>query len=341
MIVSPPLTAQAEPRGAAFQISGHAQIAALVIAWFILSFGAAFRWFGLGRDYLEYLHYYETIPPYLFTSGTRFEPGFHFVAWFFRTYLNLDYGYLVLFISGTALAIKFYLFRKYLKYPLLAAATYVAVFYPIHEYTQVRAGIALALAYLAIHLLLEKRYIFGALGFVLAYTFHTSVVVLPFAFLVSRYVRGNLAVFVIAAGTALLFYVSDQVRVLIVSLFSGSNPLLQAYVDNRTFESVSLFSVNNLLLMAALAAAVAGGWFRFSRYHATFLTLALGAIVAIAVFASAPMIATRIKEVLFVSVIFLMYRSPITLRTLPPVALLWANALLLAYLAFREGLIIL
>jgi hypothetical protein len=339
MIVNPPLAAPAEPHRVAFEAGRHAQAVALVVIWLLLTCAAAFRWFGDSRDYLEYLSYYNRIPPYLSFDYTRFEPGFHFSAWVARTYLNLDYDYFVLIVAGVALAIKFYLFRKYLRYPLLAVATYFAIFYGTHEYTQIRVGIALAFGYLSIHLLLEKRYLLAAIWFVLAYLLHTSLVVLPFAYLASRYVRGNLAVILIGVGAAILFFLSEQLRELIVSLFSGINPLVRSYIDNRAFESVSPLSVNNLLLFAALAAAVLGGWFKFSRYHATFLTLSIAAVVAVVVLQTAPIVAGRTKDVLFVAVIFLIYRSKITLRTFPVIFLIWADAALLLYLAFREGLI--
>ncbi|MEA3015135.1 MAG: hypothetical protein QOD42_3680 [Sphingomonadales bacterium] len=339
MIGSRSLSAPVEPRRVALDAGRHAQTAALAALWLLLTCAAGFRWLGDSRDYLDYLAYYNQIPPYLAFNNSRFEAGFHFCAWFARTHLNMEYDYFVLIVAGLSLAIKFHLFKKYLRYPLLAAVTYVAIFYPMHEYTQIRVGLALALGYLTIHCLYDRRWMAAALWFVLAYLFHTSVIVLPLGFLAARYVRGNMAVILIGIGAAVLFYISEQLRELLVQLFSSINPLLRSYVDNRTFESVSLLSINNLLLIAAMAAAVVMGWFKFSRYHALFLTLSLASIVAIAVLASSPIVANRTKEVLFVSVIFLIFRSKITLRTLPTILFIWADSVLLFYLAFREGLI--
>ena len=206
MIAHPPLAAPAEPRRVAFEAGRQAQTAALIVAWLLLTCAAGFRWLGDSRDYLQYLAYYDQIPPYLSFNYTRFEPGFHVCAWFARTYLNLEYDYFVLIVAGVSLAIKFHLFRKYLRYPLLAVITYAAIFYPVHEYTQIRIGIALAFGYLTIHNLYEKRYLWGAIWFVPAYLFHTSAIVLPLAFLASRYVRGNMSVILIGVGAAVLFY---------------------------------------------------------------------------------------------------------------------------------------
>lgn len=327
-------------REAKHRLGDHTQTTILVAVWAILTLVAAFRWLGIGRDYLEYLAYYETIPAYLFTSTSRFEPGFQLLSWLFRNQLDLDYGYLVLLVSGASLGIKFYLFRKYLRYPLLAAATYVAIFYPIHEYTQIRTGLALALAYLAVHKLLEGRWLAGAAFLVAGYLFHTSVIVVPVAFLAARFIRGNVIVFALGIVAAALFLISDQLRAFIVTIFSSANPLLQAYVENRTLDVVSIFSVTNLLLLAAVVAGIAANWFNAGRYHATFLTMAIGAVLAVLVLSSAPMIAVRTKEVLFVSVVFLAYRSRITLRNFAAMGFLWILAIVTAYLAFREGLIL-
>ena len=328
-----------EPRTAVQMSGAHAQTVALVILWLVLTLATGFRWLGESRDYLEYLAYYETIPPYLFTNVSRFEPGFQLLAWLFRNPLDLDYDYLVLVVSGVALGIKFWLFRKYLKYPLLAAATYVAIFFPVHEYTQIRVALALSLAYLSIHQMMERRYVWAGVWFAVSFVFHTSTIVLPLGYFATRLIKGPLALVLLALGGAVLFYFADPLRDLIVQLFSAMNPLLRSYADNLLMETVSLTSINTLLMVAIAASAVVTGWFTLSRYHATFLLLFIGAIVAIAVLAPSPIFATRIRDVLLVSVIFMTYRSRITLKMLPTVGFVWALSGLLFYLAFREGLV--
>lgn len=313
---------------------------ALGVAWILLSFASAFSWFGESRDHIEYLRYYESIPQSLALADTRFEPGFHIAAWFFRNTLNLEFEYFLLFLASTALAIKFYLFRRHLAHPLLAAVTYVMVFYFTQEYTQIRAAVGLALGYAAIHLFVDKRYLLGGLLMVLGFAFHGSTVLLLFAYIGARTVRGNVATVLIGAGVILIYVLSDSIRTFAVETFSGYNPLLRSYMENRAaIEDLSIFSVNNLILALAVVSAIALGWFRLSRYHAVFLTMLAASLVMLVLFAEAPMVGQRSKEVLFVSAIFLMYRAPISEKTIIPVLFLWADALLLFYLSLREGLI--
>ena len=110
-------------------------------------------------------------------------------------------------------------------------------------------------------------------------------------------------------------------------------------MDNRTFESVSLLSINNLLLIAALAAAVLGGWFKLSAITALFPDAVDLAVVAVAVLSSSPIIATRHQGLAFRR--GHLHDLPVADHAAdePTILLIWANAGLLFYLAFREGLI--
>lgn len=312
----------------------------MVLTWALLSFAAAFRWLGPGRDYFEYLHYYNTIPYQFAFSDTRFEPGFHVVAWVFRNVFNVEYSILALVLVGVSLGLKFYLIRRYLSHPLLAMFTYIALFYPTHEYAQIRTALALAIGYGAVHLLFEKKYLTGGIAFILGVTFHYSVIMLALVYVGAQYVRGRAAVFVLVASFVVVTVLSAQLVGLATDVFSSYNPLLKYYISNSYFnDEVRITSLNNLLPLAALVLAVLLGWFGYGRYHATFLTMSLASLVAIVLLSGSPVVAQRLKELLFVSVIFLIYRSPIVVRNLPPIILIWATSALLLYLAFREGLV--
>lgn len=326
--------------GKVTRVRDDAVTAVMVLTWALLSLAAAFRWLGPGRDYFEYLYYYNNIPYQFALSDTRFEPGFHVVAWFFRNLLNVEYSVFALTIVAFSLGIKFYLMRRYLVHPILAMFTYIALFYPTHEYAQIRTAFALALGYGAIHLMFERRYLAGVVGFVVGFTFHYSVLMLSIVYFGAQYVRGRLAIIFLVAGLVFVSVFSDQFISAATDIFSAYNPLLKYYVSNSYFnEEVRITSLNNILPAAALFLAVFLGWFGYGRYHATFLTMSIASLVAIVLLSGSPVVAQRLKELLFVAVIFLVYRSPIVLRNLPPIVLIWANAALLLYLAFREGLL--
>jgi hypothetical protein len=218
--------------------------------------------------------------------------------------------------------------------------TYIALFYPTHEYAQIRTAFALALGYGAVHLMLERKYLLGVVGVILGITFHYSVIVLALVYAATQYIRGQTAVITLAVSMIVVTVFSQQIVGVVSDIFSAYNPLLKYYISNSYFnEEVRITSLNNLLAAAALGLAVLLGWFGYSRYHATFLTMSIASLAAIVLLGGSPVVAQRIKELLFVAVIFLIYRAPIVLRNLPPIGLIWAKAALLLYLAFREGLL--
>ncbi|MBO9622442.1 MAG: EpsG family protein [Sphingomonas sp.] len=313
----------------------------LIGTWALLTPMAAFSWLGESRDYIEYLRYYATIPSDLSFYDTRFEPGFHLVAWFFQSVLHLPFEYLVLTLVGTALGIKFYLFHRHLSHPLLAMVAYVITFYPTQEYTQIRAAVGLAFGYFAIHLFLQLKYLRGAALILLGFAFHSSTALLLLAYVGARTVKGNVMTVTIGITLAIVYGFSSSLRTFIVDTFSGYNPLLRSYLENTiAIENLSILSINNLVLAMACAAAVAMGWYRMGRYHATLLTMLISSLVLLVIFADAPMVGQRSKEVLFVSGVFLMHRAPISEKTWLPVLIFWADAILLFYLSLREGLIL-
>ena len=108
------------------QVRGGMTTPAMVMAWLVLTLAAGFRLLGEGFDYVTYATYYLYIPELLSFEDTRFEPGFHLVAWFFRHKIGLSFDQFSMLIVAISLGIKFYLFRKYLAHPMLAVLAYAA-----------------------------------------------------------------------------------------------------------------------------------------------------------------------------------------------------------------------
>lgn len=322
------------------RLNRTAQLSILVALWAVLSFAAAFRWLGEGRDYLEYLKYYETIPYTFSFADTRFEPGFHLVAWIFRVLFNVDYGVFSLVIIGTALGVKFYLIWRYLKAPILAAVTYTAMVYPLHEYTQIRAAFAISIGIFCIHLWMNKRHVICIFGMAVAFLFHSSIVILFAAFMFSEFFKFNKQGIALLIAAVVVVVVAQSLNLSIVSLFSSYNPLISKYIENATFEDeASFFSLGNLLYMSMLALAIYAGWYK-DRYRRSFLIMSTLSVFALAVFYSSPTVAQRTKEVLFGAIIFAAYRDSASERDVPALALLWINALALGWLSVKNGLLL-
>ena len=311
----------------------------LALIWITLTTVTGLMLFGYSRDYFEYLIYYQSIPKSLSFLDTRFEPGFHVIAWFFRNYLDADLSTLSLTLAAVSLAIKFMLFRRYLAHPVFAAILYAVLFFPIHEYTQYRVGIALAFGFWAVHLLIERRYAWSAILFCLAFSLHYSSSLLLVGAGLGLYVRsrlvvaGTLAVIVIATVFSSLNYAFEDV-------LNSLNPLSAAYLQNSALiESVSILSVNNLLIVAALACYLAAGYHRRGGYHVLMLTMSIACLVPIVLLPDAPVVAQRSKEVLFPAIIFLSCRSRWTMADLPGLGFVIITTALLGYLWIDGGII--
>lgn len=314
--------------------------AALILLWLFLSYAAGSLMFGFSRDYYEYLIYYESLPRTLSLLDSRFEPGFHLVAWLSRNWLEIDLDTLIFALATVSLGIKFALFRRHLRNPVIAALLYTVLFYPIHEYTQYRVGVSLAFGFWAVHLLMERRFAWAGVLFALAFVFHYSSILLLIVTVGAMAVRGRLALVSFALVAILGVVLTSQVRYLFQDVFSILNPLSGAYFANAAMiESASITSVNNLLLIGAILCYVAASLYTRSRYDAVFLTMTIACLLPIILLPDAPIIAQRSKEVLFVGVIFLACRSYLTLRDLPGFAFVVAVTGLLGYLWVDGGII--
>lgn len=311
----------------------------LGLIWVALTAATGLIAFGYSRDFFEYLVYYQSIPASLSFLDTRFEPGFHLVSWFFRNYLNADLSTLAMMLAGVSLSIKFMLFRRYLSHPVVAALLYAILFFPIHEYTQYRVGISLAFGFWAVHLLYERRLTWAVILFAIAFSFHYSSSLLVIGAGLGLYIRGRLVV----AGTLVV-----AVAVTLVSRFSYAfedllnslNPLSAAYLQNKALiESVSILSINNLLIVAAIICYLLAGYHRQGRYHVLMLTMLIACLVPIVLLPNAPVIAQRSKEVLFPAIIFLSCRNRWTLTDLPGLGFVVITTALLGYLWVDGGII--
>ncbi|MCC2981665.1 EpsG family protein [Sphingomonas sp. IC4-52] len=315
--------------------------AAMVV---LLSLASSNAWLGVGRDYLEYVDYFWRIPPFFSFQDTRFEPGFHLVSWVFAHVLKLPYQALFFTVVFASLAIKAFLFKRYLTYPLTAMAVYLATFYPSQEYTQIRASLAISLGMLAIHTLFEKRFILTGVICLAGFSFHYSIILLFCAFGGAYVLRRNIpSLIAVSIGLLVIVFTlisGGGINNLLISLFSNFNPLVGSYVDNvAAIDSTSMGSINNLIVVAIFGAAAYAGWLSHGMYLKCFTIMVGLSIVFIILLSQSPIIAVRAKEMLMVSVIFASFRYPWERRDIAPIILVFSNAALLLFLAIREGVI--
>lgn len=312
----------------------------LIISWVTMTLAVGNLWVGVPRDYYEYLPWYDNLFAYFDYTQSRFEPGFYALAWIFRYVLGANFNFFIGFIAAVSLGIKFWLFKRYLHYPIIGVLLYSAIFFPIHEYTQYRAALSLSFGYLAVHFLLEKRWALTILLFIIAISLHGSSILLFIVAFGGYFLRGNKAALVILCFTILFSLYFSDLRNLIEQLFNIINPLTSAYISNTAnLEDVTIYSINNIFFMAMCGFAIIAGYYQRTRYHMLFLTISITSITPIILLSDSPIIAQRAKEVLFVAMVFLVCRSQFRLKDTPVLAFAVAQAFLLLYLRVREGVL--
>jgi len=327
-----------QPAPTRSRVQEQATTFALAGLWLFLTLAASYRWIGPGRDYLEYLKFYLTVTPHFLSGFSRFEIGFEFSAWLFSSVLGVPFEIFYLGLAAVSLALKFYLFRRYLKSPLLAAVAYALLFFPIHEYTQIRAAVAIGLAYYAVHALLEKHPWKAAAALLAAFTFHASIILVGVigagALLIPR--RMYLPALVTGVAALLLFY--EAITDFITAYFSDYNPLVSSYVENvRGFGNVNILSGTNILFMVTLLWMALSGWVKDDKYNITFFIMSVSSFVCLIVFRDSPVLALRTGEMLIVASLFLAFRPRTEWRTAVPQMLMLVNGGWFVYRAIVEG----
>ncbi len=311
-----------------------------IVATVILTLASAGQWLGIGPDYLEYEKFVDSVTPYLRVGYSRFEPGFEFVTWFFVQIMDRGVFSLFLVLCGLALSIKFYLIRCYTHSPMLAAIAYVFLFYPLHEYIQIRVAVAVAFSYLGVMLMLERRYVWAAVAALIGALFQSSSIIIIIVAAVG--VFGSLPV--IAGSSLLLLVTASSLNVFgfITQLFVSLNPLAEGYLTNAVRAGeVNVFSITNILWLLSLMSITALGNVqpRTDRFDRCFLTLFIGGFVFLIAFQGSPVVAQRLKELLFVGPLFLVFRRPLSWNTAPGMALMLLNGAVFTYAQFSNGVI--
>ena len=315
------------------------QAIALVLICIIFSLAAGNRWIGWGKDYSQYLAAYNTTSPSFITGNSRFEIGYEIVSWIFAVKLNVQYSTLYICLCLISIGIKFYLFFKYMNNPVLAAVVYILFFYPIHEYTQIRAAIAIAFGFAAIHCLVERRWFFASFLTLLSIGFHSSAAVLVALGVLVVFVPRRISIIAILTGALLLFVIlSVFTSNALIDLVSRINPLTFSYLDNLTdAENINLFSVSNIIGVISLFLMFSFKEYNSDKYIYKFMLLSLFGFVFLVLFDRSPVVALRLSEVVMLSIIFAGFRLPLNRHSIYIQGLLLANGAWLTFRAFSEG----
>ncbi len=227
----------------------------LLLLAVVFAAAAGYGWFGESRDYANYVGVYDALMRHDTFASYRFERGYIYLSWFCKFYLGMDFAQYYMFLACTSLLLKFRLLWKHTSAPVIAAVVYLMVLFPLHEYTQLRAAVALAFAYTAMDAYLDGKRFTAVLLLVVGVLFHATAMALAAAALFVLFVAKRSPVL-----AAALFSVVAVVGYLLISKFmnvlEAANPLVAKYVDQAFLnEPPNVFSGQNILLFALIVSS--------------------------------------------------------------------------------------
>lgn len=172
-------------------VCGHNKVTkdfAIGLTFVLLAILAGFRGDGVDLDNANYKKAFElmyndnglasSLQDFA-TYSTIGEPSFYYIGIFFRHFFNdsktfFTFLFFLYAIAGTALNLS--VFRKLSKVPLLCILVYYSYYFMLHEMTQIRAGVALGICYLAIPYIKAKKFLLFATHVAGATLFHFSAI---------------------------------------------------------------------------------------------------------------------------------------------------------------------
>lgn len=288
--------------------------AAIALLSICLGFSAGNSLLGLSKDFNAYASVYEDIRLTDAVSEFRFEPGYVFLSWFSKFVLSIDFGIFYSLLATLSILVKFSIFGKCHR-PVFTTIFYVCCWYPLHEYTQIRAAVALAICFVAALCLLRWRWLsfFGAI--MLAASFHASALIfavaMPVAYFLSHFRLAPVAMGV-AGGAVILSGIIPA----FVAFATRFNSLAQGYAANLDGNHVNILSGANILTACLLASLVYARNLKTERDR-TFFILALFGLVSAVALQAIPVFSHRIKEMFLVFLVPLVFNSALTKKTLP------------------------
>lgn len=147
-----------------------------VLLWILLLGFAALRPEGQDRDYLSYKYWF-------LKNRENVEISFQWISQIVKSAKG-EFIILIFVYALLGVTTKFIAIRRMSVLPIVSLLAYISYLYPIHELTQIRAGVASGFVLLAISYKARARIWGTAICIGLAILFHySSIVMLPLIFI--------------------------------------------------------------------------------------------------------------------------------------------------------------
>lgn len=206
-----------------------------------LSIAVSFKVFGFDLDYDNYINAFK------FSFDNK-EPVHNFIEIVVK-WLNLDFTAFLFLITFMSLSLKFYFFNKYSPYPILTVLCYLITFFWLHEYTQIRASLAIGFSLIFVAKMIEGKHKQGLIFLIFSVLSHYSAIINIFIYVIIKLKRIYLIIlFLIVISLILLIDIDTFEN----SLSINSN-LLNLYTENHgPKQDFKIFNLNIISIILTL-----------------------------------------------------------------------------------------
>lgn len=278
---------------------------------------AALRTEGIDRDYTEYISHLNN-----YADVALLEPTFKAIAWIVHTFCGGRAVWLFAIYAAIGVGLKFVAIRQISSVAMLSVALYISQFFILHEMTQIRAGVASAMVLLAIKPLYNcdwKRFLVIAAA---ATAFHLSGIVLFGLWFLNPKKRIKIYLFLIPIAVIFLLANIDILQLIPLPYLSAKIEIykqIKEYTDSvhntiNPFNAIFLVRVALCYLLLWAVPTLKN----HNRYFILLLKIFTLSLTALPIFATIPVVAYRIYELLGIVEIVLL---PTLVYLFRPVAL--------------------
>jgi hypothetical protein len=231
-------------------------------------------------------------------TNFRFEPVFT-ISFFYLSKI-FEFPITFLFIAFIALIAKYFIFQKFYKYSLLAWISYVIIFLPHLESSQLRTAVAVTFLIYVISTHKPKKYYFFET--IAAASFHILGVIIIFNRFIKNIIFGFLFVLI-----GLLFFK------ILITLLTSYIPFLLNYIQDDA-EVQASFINSNVIVQAIIVCCSIFHWkfLSYSQKKGAFLLL-IGLLIYIVLF-EYPGISQRIREISLLGTLPLIFSSRLKIK---------------------------
>jgi len=269
--------------------------------WFtlvlLLSIFPAIRGEGVDRDYLNYLSWFDLINNQFWVAVEQKKDVGFVLLYKGLTFVTEQTWFFFLIAGFVALSIKakFAIKLKLGNYAALIFFLIISRFYLVHEFTQVRAGLAIALASYAALILMNGERVKSFILFLTAMSIHISIIIIPLIILARRLwpvLNRRLMLLMIPVLGILSAGVSS-----LLLMFVDSQRIM-VYIDTDEAGAISLLSFYYLIRMAVFYFIVLKLYNNTNNVQKLILFISSASLFFNAAFAWNSVLSLRMVEVL-------------------------------------------